>query len=140
MYLNDLEKYKMEIIEKIRSTGIKATTQRRAVYCALSALGHASADEVAVAVRSDYPAITVATIYRVLDSFCEVGLISKLSTPSGKMQYDITAHDHAHIIDKSGTISDYDDDVLNEMISNYFEGKTVNGAKINSVKVQLFIA
>lgn len=128
----------MEIVKKIRDAGIKATVQRVAVYCALTELGHASTDEVFELVRSEYPAITVATVYRVLDLFCEVGLISKLSTPSGKMRYDVTPHDHAHIISGDGVITDYMDDRLTAIIADYFKSNTVGGARIESIKVQLF--
>lgn len=128
----------MNITEIIRKAGIKSTAQRRAIYKVLMDLGHASADDVASLVRQSEPAITVATVYRVLDSFCEAGLTSRLCTTSGKMHYDITPYDHVHIIDGCGNISDYQDDTINRTLEAYFRGKSVNGKEIKNIKVQLF--
>lgn len=128
----------MDITKIIRNAGIKATAQRKAIYKVLKELGHASADDVACKVRVNEPSITVATVYRVLDSFCEVGLTSRLCTTSGKMHYDITPYDHVHIIDGNGNIQDYEDDTINRTLEAYFSGKSINGKEIKNIKVQLF--
>ncbi len=129
----------MDIAQKIREVGIKATTQRMVVYSALMELGHTSAEEVATTVRMDHPSITVATVYSILDSFCNSGLISRLSTPSGKIHYDVTPYPHHHIYHKDGTITDYEDAELSELLSNYFKNKSI-GNEIESLKLQLFVS
>ncbi len=128
----------MDIAQKIREMGIKATTQRVVVYSTLMELGHTSAEEVATIVRASHPSITIATVYSILDSFCTSGLISRLSTPSGKIHYDVTPYPHHHIYHKDGTVTDYNDPELSAILENYFRGKDI-GNEIESLKLQLFV-
>ncbi len=129
----------MDVAALIREKGIKATAQRIAVYNAISELGHCSAEEVATKVRCDYPSITIATVYCILDSFDHCGLIARLSTPSGKIHYDVTAHPHHHIYHSDGMITDYEDKELAEYLNRYFAGKKINNQDIKGVKLQLFL-
>ena len=69
----------MEIREKIKSTGLKATPQRRAIYGVMKELCHCSIDEVITRIRGEHPDVTISTVYRVMDSFCEAGLLAKFT-------------------------------------------------------------
>ncbi len=129
----------MEIAEKIRAVGIKSTSQRRIVYKVLSERGHASAEEIATSVRKADPSITVATVYRILESFKAAGLIAELSTATGKLHYDITSSTHHHVYMPDGEIVDLEDSEIEQIISSYFMGKMINGKSIKSVKLQVYV-
>ncbi len=128
-----------EITQILKNVGLKATQQRITVYKALDKMGHTSAEAVTTLVREKDPKITVASVYRILDSFANENIISRLSTPSGKMHYDITPTVHHHVYHKDGTITDLEDQKLAEIIENYFAEKNINGQKISEVRLQVFM-
>ncbi|MDR2914764.1 MAG: transcriptional repressor [Tannerella sp.] len=128
----------MNIAEKIRSKGIKATPQRQLVYEVLEGLGHAPIDEITRKVRAANPCITVATVYRILDSFQEAGLISYLNHPNGKSYYDITPDVHHHIYMDNNEILDYTDEELTELIKKRLQTGKFKDLAIEQVSVQIF--
>lgn len=127
----------MKITEIIRSKGIKVTPQRLAVYRALSELCHASVEEIVMKVAVNNPTITTATVYNVLDCFAENDIITRLNTPKGKMYYDIATHTHHHLIDNDGTIIDYENNELSELIDAYIKEHPLLNFNIERVNIQL---
>ena len=61
--------------DSIRAAGLRVTTQRLAVLQALTELPHAGAEAVHQRVRQSQPDITVQSVYVVLASLTEAGLI-----------------------------------------------------------------
>ncbi len=57
---------------------------------------HPSADMVYERLHRDYPGIGRATVYRVLQSLAQQGLVRKVCLPSAD-RYDFTLYPHAHI-------------------------------------------
>lgn len=127
------------IKESFSSSGIKATPQRMMIYKALQDLGHATVDEVAGIVRSQIPTISVATIYKTLETLAENRLIDKLYTNENRLYYDITPTPHHHLSspDNPGRIVDYTDPQLREVIMNHLSGKTFQGFELEDVKIQI---
>ncbi len=128
----------MDIAAKIRAKGIKATPQRRLVYKALEELCHAPVDVIIEKVQSQSPGITVSTIYRILDSFCEVGLFVRFNHPSGKPYFDITPANHHHIYTKNCEVLDYVDEELTELIKTRLRSGQFKDLDIEQVSVQVF--
>lgn len=78
------------------------TMQKTIVLSALRALGnHPTADKVYEYVKSDYPNISRATVYRVLNRFAESGVIQKVGVNNGADHFDHTLAPHYHICCKS---------------------------------------
>jgi len=113
----------MNIGQIIREAGLKATPQRKIVYELMAKLGHSSTDEIIAGVQQKNPEVTVSTIYRILDSFCKAGLLSKMNHPSGKCYYDVTISEHHHIF-KGDEIIDYIDSELTALIKHYLREKS----------------
>ncbi|MDR0436941.1 MAG: transcriptional repressor [Bacteroidales bacterium] len=113
----------MKISKILNRVGLKATPQRRMIYEIMFELGHSSIDDIITKVNQKSPEMTLSTIYRILDSFSEVGLVSKLSYPNGKCFYDITVYEHYHIF-KDNQIIDYIDPELTTLIRNHLEEKS----------------
>ena len=128
----------MSTSELIKKAGLKATPQRKMVYEIMKELGHSSIDKVISRVQQLNPEITVSTVYRILDSFCEAGLLSKMNHLSGKAYYDITTEEHYHIFTDKGVI-DYFDSELTEMIRNHLKDKLLNDITIEKISIN-FIA
>lgn len=126
------------IKEIIHGSGLKATPQRLAIYQAMRELGHASADAVGDCIKEKYPSLTVATIYNVLESFVNVGLLARRYSSNNKMYFDVNTYDHVHIYDVvKNSYIDYDDPVLMKMIQDYIATKSIPGFNLKTIEIQL---
>ena len=128
----------MNINEIIKKAGLKATPQRKMIYEIMNESGHCSIDEIIAKVQQQNPAITISTIYRILDMFCKAGLLSKMNHPSGKSFYDITPSEHHHVF-KEDKVIDYIDRELTEIIKSHLKGDLFKDADIEKISIQIFI-
>jgi len=73
------------------------TEQRAAVYRFLSSTdNHPTAEEVFLSVRSSVPPISLATVYKSLETLVGCGLAVKLSYGDGSARYDGRTDPHHH--------------------------------------------
>ena len=85
----------------LEAKGQRFTEQRAAVHRFLSRTStHPTADEVFLAVRSEVPGISLATVYKSLETLVGCGLAIKLSYGDGSARYDgrTDPHHHAHCL------------------------------------------
>ncbi len=129
----------METIkEKIHQSGLKATPQRMAIYDAMQKLGHASADMLVGELYGVFPSLTVATVYNVLESFVEKGLLVRRYSANNKMYFDVNTYEHAHFYDsRSNTHIDYEDPELVKLVTDYINSKGLPNFRLSSVDIQL---
>jgi len=129
----------LEIKEKLIQADMKITHQRLVVYQNMMQMkGHPTAEEIFEKVRKKNPSISLGTVYKTLDAFEEHKLIYKVSTPGGKMRYDINLEPHNHIYSgNTNEIIDYFDDKLNELIQNYIKNKNIKNFTINDIRLQI---
>ncbi len=127
----------MNINDTIRSAGLKVTPQRRLVYEVIRERGHILIEDITQKVHSINPEITVSTIYRIVDSFCENNLIKRLYCVNGKTYYDITTTDHSHIINAYQELIDLDDPELKTLIRNRIADKIRSDETIDKITIQI---
>lgn len=72
------------------------TKQKEAIYHALTVLDHPSATEVYEYLKTDLPAISRGTVFRVLGAFADCGKIRRLIPSDGEIRYDFRSVLHAH--------------------------------------------
>ncbi len=91
-----------------RKHGLKCTAQRLAVFSAVRLLArHPSVDETLSEVRKNLPTVTRDSVYRILNEFVSLGLLSRLDALSAA-RYDTWTGPHAHFIcEVCGRITDY---------------------------------
>src|SRR5690606_27562241 len=83
--------------DALEANGQRFTEQRAAVYRFLSGTtSHPTADEVFTAVRSQIADISLATVYKALETLVSCGLAAKLSFGDGSARYDSRTDDHIH--------------------------------------------
>ncbi len=83
--------------EALETSGQRFTDQRAAVYRFLSGTDtHPTADEVFLAVRDDVPGISLATVYKSLETLVGCGLAVKLTYGDGSARYDGRTDLHHH--------------------------------------------
>lgn len=81
----------------LESSGQRFTEQRSAVFRFLTCTdSHPSADEVFLAVRQELPGISLATVYKSLETLVGCGLAVKLTYSDGSARYDGRTDPHHH--------------------------------------------
>ena len=126
----------MNIGEVIKKTGLKATPQRKMVYEIMTELRHSPIEDILTRVRQQNPEITISTVYRTLDTFCQAGLLSKINHPGGKCFYDITRSEHHHVF-KDIEVIDYIDPELTKIIMNNLKGDLFKDLEIEKISVAI---
>ena len=83
--------------EALEANGQRYTEQRAAVYRFLCGTrSHPSADEVFTAVRGEISDISLATVYKALETLVTCGLAVKLAFGDGSARYDARTDEHFH--------------------------------------------
>lgn len=88
-----------QIAELLKEKGLKVTPQRLAIYSALAGTKtHPSAETIHHMVVANNPSISLATVYKTLDSFTKAGLIQELHLSFDYSNYDADISTHQHIV------------------------------------------
>jgi Fur family peroxide stress response transcriptional regulator len=129
----------IDIRTRLAEKSLKVTPQRTAILEAIVKLNnHPTAESIGDHIRELHPNISMATVYKVLDTLVENGLIRKVKTESGIMRYDAEMESHHHLYcSDSDRIEDYKNDELIEMLENYFAKKRIPGFEIDDIKLQI---
>ena len=130
---------RLEIRNKLIEKKLKITPQRLAIYGAIVKLNnHPTADDIAAFIKQDHPNIATGTVYKVLESLVENGLIKKVKTEKDVMRYDAILENHHHLYDAgSDRIADYYNNEINELLAEYFRKNGIPDFEIGDIKLQI---
>ncbi len=85
--------------ELCRERGIPLTTQRRTVLeVLLRRSDHPTADLIFEAVKARNSRISRRTVYRVLETLAELGLIRRVHHPGAAARFDAKTYRHHHLV------------------------------------------
>lgn len=88
-----------EFIAALRSRGLNVTYQRILIYKHLvKTRNHPTAEEIYNEVKSEYPSISIATVYKTLETLAEHSLISKVNAHHELARFDGVTTPHHHMI------------------------------------------
>ena len=119
----------------LEGSGQRFTEQRAAVYRYLAATDvHPTAEDVFRAVREDLPGISLATVYKSLETLVGCGLAVKLSYADHSSRYDGRTDPHHHarctvcerVMDVAGDISPREIEALRKEARSF----TVTGYRL----------
>lgn len=119
----------------LEGSGHRFTEQRAAVYRYLASTDvHPTADEVHLAVRRHLPGISLATVYKSLETLVGCGLAVKLTYADQSSRYDgrTDPHHHAHCL-ACGRVTDLPGDISQheiETLRGQAEHFTVTGYRL----------
>lgn len=123
--------------QTLENTGHRYTEQRAAVYRFLSqATSHPNADEVFQEVRGQVPGISLATVYKSLETLVNCGLATKLSYSDGSARYDarMDSHHHARCV-SCGCVVDIPGHLLAEDLEGLSQG--LDGFSVLGYRLEL---
>ena len=132
------------IEQKCLAKGVKLTEQRKIIAKIISESkseygesDHPDVDELYNRVSKIDPKISIATVYRTVKLFEEVGVLTKHDFKGGKARYEamIESH-HDHLIDiKTGEIIEFVDDEIEKLQKKVAEKY---GYKLVDHKLELY--
>ena len=119
--------------EALEASGQRFTEQRAAVYRFLrGTTSHPTADEVYTAVRADIADISLATVYKALETLVTCGLAVKLHGDDSA-RYDARTDDHYHSRCLAcGQVRDVPGEV-----APYPDVPVVNGFRVQGYRVEV---
>jgi Fur family transcriptional regulator, ferric uptake regulator len=111
--------------EKFIESGLNFTNQRRAIAeILLNDTDHPNIDEIYLKVQQVDKSSSIATIYRNISLFIELGLIEKRDFKENKSRYEFKSkHEHNHIIVNDGEILEFTNSTIDDIIHNIVNEK-----------------
>ncbi len=128
----------IDIKNKLSEKGLKITPQRLSILEAIYNINHPTADDIIKYIRQKHSNIATGTVYKVLDTFVQKGLIKKITTDKDVIRYDglLIHHHHLHSSEDI-LIKDYIDEELDKTLKDYFQKKKINDFKIEEITLQI---
>jgi Fur family transcriptional regulator, ferric uptake regulator len=104
------------LADRLRRVGQRATPQRLVILGALAPGEHLSADDVFARVEPLLPAVNRSTVYRTLELFRDLGLVSMTDLGGGSRRFELIDDPHHHLIcHRCGAILELDDDLVDPL-------------------------
>ncbi|MCS7083956.1 MAG: transcriptional repressor [Aquificaceae bacterium] len=130
MSLSNIESF----VSACKELGLKVTPQRIAVYETLkNRTDHPTVEEIYIDVKEKQPFVSLATVYRTLETLEELGLIRRVAYFGNSVRYDANVSHHHHLICLScGAISDV------ELNISWTPPEEIMGYKVNTFGLNLF--
>lgn len=125
--------------EQLKQKGLKVTPQRIAIYEAVVKLNnHPTAERIIDYIRTNHPNISIGTVYKVLDLLVENSLLKKVKNDKDIMRYDAVVLHHHHLYcSETDRIENYEDEHLDELISEYFKKNKIKKIEIQDITLQI---
>lgn len=120
----EIKAWLKEIQQQLAHHEYRLTPQREAVVRSLieHKQSHLSAEDLYQVSKGIRPDIGLATVYRTLEILEKLNIVYKLEYGDGQSRYELNLHDEEHyhhhlICVKCGNISEFNDDLLEEIES-----------------------
>lgn len=128
-----------EAIQLIKESGLKATHQRMVIFRSLAAsTAHPTVDWIFEKVKESYPSISLATVYKTMETFVEAGLVKRVKCEDGKPRFDANLEPHNHLYcESTGKIFDFKDAGLQSVIEEYLASRQLENFEISDIQLQL---
>ena len=97
-----------ELVERLRSAGVRITAPRRLVLTALAEAGsHVTAAPLHRLVSRDHPDVSSSSLYRTMDLLAEHGIVRHVHLGHGPAEYHLSAERHGHLLcNECGVVSE----------------------------------
>jgi Fur family transcriptional regulator, ferric uptake regulator len=101
-----------ELAARLRSRGLRMTSQRAHVLAAVRRLEHATPEQISETV----PDVDVTTVYRTLELLEEIGLVRHTHLGHGAASFRPADDDHIHVVcHRCGRVVDAGQDLVDQL-------------------------
>lgn len=126
-------------IQILKDKELKVTPQRIAILEAIHELkNHPTAENIIEVMKVKCPTISVGTVYKVLDTFVEVGILKKVKTDKEVMRYDHILDKHHHLLNEDGDeIEDFHSEQLDSLLEEFFILNKIKNFEIGNIQLHI---
>lgn len=97
----------MYYINMLKSSGLKATTQRIGILKVIDEFGHISIDDIYHKIHDSLPNLSLATIYKNILMMVDRDTLVEVPIVGNKSKYEIKKENHIHLIcEECGSVTD----------------------------------
>lgn len=102
------------LVERSKAKGMNVTPQRMVIYRALlEAHDHPSPEQLFARVKPSLPQMSLATIYKTLDTLVSLGLAAEVAATGDAKRYDGNMNQHHHLVcTQCGRVEDFESAAL----------------------------
>lgn len=131
----DFQSLKVKLAER----GLKVTSQRLVIFqCLLKYNEHPSAEMIFERIKDDHPSISLATVYKTLDTLVEAGLAKKIESWDALKRFDAKTEQHTHLFCiNTNEIIDFEDAELSGLLEEYFKRKEFKNFTVTDFQLQI---
>ncbi len=83
--------------EVLKSYNLKATPQRMYMIDEIEKSGHIDIDNLYESLKNIFPYISLATVYKNINSMIDNGFLTEVKIPKHKARYELSKESHAHL-------------------------------------------
>jgi Fur family transcriptional regulator, ferric uptake regulator len=111
--------------DELRARGYRVTPQRQLVLEAVTALEHATPEEICTRVQQTARGVNISTVYRTLELLEQLGLVSHSHLGHGAPSYHLAAEaEHVHLVCREcGRIDEVGPDVVAPLVTSLQAGR-----------------
>lgn len=122
-----------EVRALFRARRVPLTHQRLAVYEELSGRhDHPSAEALHESLKKAYPSLSLATVYKTLQTLHAMGMVARVDSPTAQARYDAIVDTHHHAVcGACGRIEDLFDRRLDALPAPRAPGFVVKGHSVH---------
>ena len=88
----------MDYIKLLQANDLKVTPQRLEILDILYTKGHINIDDLYKIIQTKFPTLSLATVYKNINTMCEKDFVSEVKIPNLKNVYEITKQEHSHVV------------------------------------------
>lgn len=129
-----------ELLQKFRELcrqhDLAVTHQRAIIYETLFSMsGHPTPEQVDERVRQQIPSISLATVYKTINTFIETGIVREVSPHHGSIRLDSNLEPHHHMVCTGcKTIFDLDQTALGPVL---MKDTLPNGFRVQRFSIEV---
>ncbi|SNS01127.1 Fur family transcriptional regulator, peroxide stress response regulator [Belliella buryatensis] len=101
-----------------------------------ASVAHPTAEQVFELISEVNPSISLATVYKTLDSFVQAGILRKFIDQKGVMRFDAMLDAHSHLYCKeTHEIRDYRNEAFEQILKNFISENNFENFEIDEISV-----
>ena len=122
-----------DIRAQFKAKGVPLTHQRLAVYEELSSRrDHPSAESLYESLKKLYPSLSLATVYKTLQTLHAMRMVARVDSPTAQARYDAIVETHHHAVCSGcGRIEDLFDSRLDALPAPKSSGFKFSGHSVH---------